>query len=149
MNSVVFDSLESATAHLAALKAIASADGSIHPKEKQFIDSIAAIYCQRHTEIDLANVLLEPIEDLDLALGSIRTRKNKLILLQDVFSLASIDGKLDQTEETVIDTLAMKMKISEQDLGQLVALNKQLLEANNNLANFLFQATEEDFSDEY
>ena len=149
MDNVIFDTVDCAAAHLTALKVIAHADGEIHPKEKQFLEGIAAIYCQQYTGFNLDATSKELDETLDEALATMTSRKNKLILLQDAFSLASIDGNVDQHEESVLGSLAKKMNIDQEDLNELIALNKQLLEANQHLAKFLFQSSGEGASNDH
>jgi tellurite resistance protein len=133
----IFDSQEEARAHLAALRLIAESDNQVTTEEKSYIENLASVYQTRYP--DFSAVLASDVNvDLSILLKSITTRKSKMVLLQDLLSMASIDGNFCGEEKQKLFEVAGQLSVTSQDVDKLQALNFQLLEANRQLAEFLF-----------
>lgn len=134
----LFDSPEEAIVHLMALRFIAESDGLITGEEKQYLKNLASLYEARYPNLgDLEGHELGG--DLFVVLKYIKNRKNKMVLLQDLISMAFIDGHFCEKEQQSIMELAEQLNIPLVDIDKLYSLNNALLDANRRLAEYLFE----------
>jgi uncharacterized tellurite resistance protein B-like protein len=135
-----FDSHEQLTAHFLALQLVAYADGALQPSEEAFLNNLLSVY--RARDGGLANLQLLSDADanppLEEVLESFTTRRQKMILLQDLYSMATLSEGVERSELDVIERIAAALGVSENELQELGRLNEQVLEANKRLATFLF-----------
>jgi uncharacterized tellurite resistance protein B-like protein len=133
----IFNTPEEMTVHLAALRAIAEADGIVTDDERRYLENLEQIYKARFPELAEAQRGTGN-DDLATLLGAISNQRTKIIFLQDLLSMASTDGVISPEEVTKIGEIADLIGIKRTELERLFALNRELLEANNRLAEFLF-----------
>jgi len=135
----IFDSQEEARAHLAALRLIAESDNFVTSEEKSYIENLASVYQTRYP--DLGDLIANGVDgNLPILLKSMKTRKSKMMLLQDLLAMASIDGDFCDKEKHKITEVAEQLGVPLQDIDKLQYLNQALLETNSQLAEFLFKA---------
>lgn len=135
-----FDTTQQATAHFCALQLVAHADGGLQPNEELFLANLLAVYKQHDRDLSHLKVLSSPGElpAIDDVLLELRTRKQKLMFLQDLYSMATLSGNVESEELPVIEKIASALEVSQDDMGELGALNADVIEANKRLACFIF-----------
>jgi len=107
--------------YLAALIAIANADGVLHPHERSFIDRQASL-------LGIAPELLEHVGSLDTLLATRKMNEvTREATLRDVVTLALIDGQFHDRERAMTIAIGKQLGIAEPDLVAIEANVREYL----------------------
>jgi tellurite resistance protein len=133
----IFETPQEMRVHLAALRAIAEADGVVTDQEARYLENLGLIYRSRFPELADSDADAST-QSLPSLLQTITGARNKLVFLQDLLSMASVDGVISPEETTKIAEIADHMGVVRTNVERLFELNRDLVDANNRLAEFLF-----------
>jgi uncharacterized tellurite resistance protein B-like protein len=98
---------------------LAQADKKITLEEKQAIDDIIISWELSDKDINQIYEILENGTSLNKLLDELHNRKTHYLLLQELITLANIDGSYDISEKEAVKKIASYLKISDTRVIQL------------------------------
>lgn len=120
MNILDFSVPEEDRAAFAKIMAyLAQVDGEISLEEKHIMDDM--IYAWNLDENSIYEIyeILEKGSSLDLLLGKFKNTKTGYLLIQELITLAHIDGKYDEQEKRTIDKISAELRVSKKRVENL------------------------------
>lgn len=120
MNILDFSVPEEDRAAFAKIMAyLAQIDGEVSLEEKQVMDDMIYAWKLDKNSIYEIYEILEKGSSLDLLLGKFKNPKSRYLLIQELITLAHIDGNYNEQEKRTIDKISSKLRVSKKRMGSL------------------------------
>jgi len=91
---------------------LAQVDNEVSLEEKQFIDDLIFAWKLDEESIKEIYEILEKGSSIDSLLGEINEKKTGYLLIQELITLAHIDGNYGKEEKTAIIRIAFQLNVS-------------------------------------
>lgn len=138
----IFASKEQREFHVRMLICIAHIDGKLSSKEEEYIGTLANIYGINNNIIENEKMAIrgnprESSEEILRLLKGSCDEKQKRCLLQDIISLACVNGRFSDSEITFVKKVVQQLGVEENVANQILDLNLQSMQASKLLAKIL------------
>ncbi len=98
---------------------LAQIDGEISLEEKQVMDDMIYAWKLDEKAINEIYEILEKGSSLDLLLGKFKNPKTGYLLIQELITLAHIDGNYGEQEKRTIDKISSELRVSKKRIENL------------------------------
>lgn len=98
---------------------IAQVDSAVTPEEKQVIDNVLMAWNLSEDIVREVYDVLENGADLEALCGQFKNRKSGYLLVQELITLAILDGCYDETERSAVIKIATCLGVSRSRMEEL------------------------------
>ena len=135
----VFTTVQERVAHVRALIFIASADESVTERELAHIQNFSKIYgiTDEKVKTDMVNMVKAKTGKIEEILKPIKTRRQKIVLINDLLVLCYADGKYTGDEKKRIFEIAKLIDLEDNKVKEIEKINSDISKINKKLLSVL------------